>query len=103
MERPRSRIAQFLFCLLACVLMYAAFASEIPEQFTLTNDTSNDYTLQSSAFLKNIQTLRALIQITSSFLIVARPLPSWHSLSAVLEGVSVQAQSLFILHSVLRT
>jgi hypothetical protein len=102
MVRPRSRIARILLYGLACVLMCAAFASELPEQLTLTNDPSNDYTLRCSTFLKNIQTVTALGQDTG-FFIVAPPRPSWHSLSAVPEGGSAQAQNLFILHSVLRT
>ena len=104
MARPRSRIALFLFYVLACMLMCAAFASELPEQLTLTNDSSNDYTLRSSTFLKDIQVVSAPRQDTGSFLIiVSPPPPSWHSLSADPEGGLVQAQSLFILHSVLRT
>jgi hypothetical protein len=99
MVRPRSRFARILLYVLACVLMCVAFASELPEQLTLTNDPSNDYTLRSSTFL---QTVTALGQDTG-FFIVAPPRPSWHSLSAVPEGGSAQAQNLFILHSVLRT
>jgi|SRR6516225_544675 hypothetical protein len=98
----RFRFARFLFYLLACVLMCAAVASELPEDLTLTNDTSNDYKLQSSTFLKYIQTLTVLRQIAAPRN-AARPLPSWHSLSAVSEGGSVQVQGLFILYSVLRT
>jgi len=103
MARPRSRIARCLLYALVCVLMCAAFASELPEQLTLTSDTSNDYTLQSSASLKSIQLVSALRQDIGSSLIVAPPFPSWHSIPTVLEGGFVQAQSLFILHSVLRT
>ena len=102
MVRPTSRIARILFYVLACVLMCAALASELPEQLTLTNDSSNDYTLRSSTFLKNIQTVTALGQ-DMGFFIVAPPGPLWHSLSAVPEGGSAQAQNLLILHSVLRT
>jgi hypothetical protein len=84
--------------------MCAAFASEIPEQLTLTSDTSNDFTLQSPTFLKKIQTLSLPRQDKDiGFFISAPPLPSWHFLSRVSEGARLQAQSLFILHSVLRT
>ena len=94
MVRPR-RIARFLFYLVACVLMCAAFASEIPEQLTLTNDTSNDYTLQSPSFLENVRILSAPRKI-----VVLAPPPSWHSFSTLPEDRSVQAQGLY---SVLRT
>jgi len=102
MVRPRSRIARILFYVLACVLMCAALASELPEQLTLTNDSSNDYTLRFSTFFKNIQTVTAL-GANTGFFIVAPPCPSWYSLSAVPEGGSAQAQNLVILHSALRT
>jgi len=102
MVRPRSRIARILLSVLACVLMSAAFASELPEQLTLANDSSNDYTLRSSTFLKNIQTVTTLSQDTC-FFIVAPPRASWHSLSTVPEGGSAPGQNLSILHSVLRT
>lgn len=91
----RRRIARFFFYLLACVLMCAAFASEIPEQLTLTNDTSNDYTLQSSSFLENVRILSAPRQI-----VVLAPPPSWYSFSTLPEDRSVRAQGLY---SVLRT
>jgi hypothetical protein len=104
MARSRSRITMFLFYVLTCLLMCAAFASELPEQLTLTNDSSNDYTVRSSTFLKDIQVVSAPRQDTGSFLIiVSPPPPSWHSLSADPEGGLGQDQSLFILYSVLRT
>lgn len=103
MSRSRSRVARFLFYALVCVLICAAFASELPEQLTLTCDTSNDYTLRSSTSLKSIQALTSLIQDTGLFVIAVPALPSWHSLSTAPEGARLQAQSLFILHSVLRT
>jgi hypothetical protein len=93
----------FLFYVLACLLMCAAFASELPEQLTLTNNSSNDYTLRPSTFLKDIQVVSAPRQDTGSFLIIVSPPPPSRRLSADPEGGLVQAQSLFILHSVLRT
>jgi hypothetical protein len=94
MARPRG-IARFLFYLIASLLMCAVFASEIPEQLTLTNDTSNDYTVHSSSFLKNVRILSAPRQI-----VVLAPPPSWYSFSTLPEERSVQAQGLY---SVLRT
>ena len=55
MPRHKSGVARFLFYTLACVLMCAAFASELPEELTLTNDTSNDYSFRPSTSLKSIQ------------------------------------------------
>jgi hypothetical protein len=103
MSRHKSRVARFLFYTLACVLICAAFASELPEQLTLTNDTSNDYSLRPSTSLKNVKTLNSLRQ-DSSFLVTTAPQhTSWRSLLSVPGPPSLQAESLFILHSVLRT
>jgi hypothetical protein len=103
MFRHKSRVARFLFYTLACVLMCAAFASELPEQLTLTNDTSNDYSLRPSTSLKSIQTLNSLRQDSSFFVTTAPQHTSWRSLLSVPGRASLQAESLFILHSVLRT
>ena len=103
MVRPRYKITRFLFYVLACVLICAAFASEVPEQLTLTNDTSNDYTLRSPTFLKSIQALSSVRQELGLFMTTAPPPPSWQSLPTAPDGASIQAQSLLVLHSILRT
>ena len=103
MSRHKSRVARFLFYTLACVLMCAAFASELPEQLTLTNDTSNDYSLRPSTSLKSIQKLKSLRRNSSFFVATAPQHTSWRSLLSVPGRASLQAESLFILHSVLRT
>ena len=103
MSRHKSRVVRFLFYTLACVLMCAAFASELPEQLTLTNDTSNDYSLRPSTSLKSIQKLNSLRQDPSFFVATAPQHTSWRSLLSVPGRASLQAESLFILHSVLRT
>ena len=102
MSRDKSRVVRFLLYTIACVIICAAFASELPEQLTLTNDTSNDYSLRPSTSLKSIQTLNSLRQ-DSSFVTTAPQHTSWRSLSSVPGRASLQAESLFILHSVLRT
>jgi hypothetical protein len=103
MPRPRSKVARVFFCSLACVLICVVFASELPEQLTLTNETSNDYALRPSICLKTIQTLSSLKQNSSFFIATARPFSSLRSLSSVPRAASLQTESLFILHSVLRT
>ena len=94
MARPRG-IARFLFYLVASLLMCAVFASAIPEQLTLTNDTSNDYTVQSSSLHENARILSAPRQI-----VVLAPPRSWYSFSTLPEDRSVQAKGLY---AVLRT
>ena len=102
MSRHKSRVVRFLLYALACVLICAAFASELPEQLTLKNDTSNDYSFRPATSLKSIQTLNSLRQDSSFFVTTAPQHTSW-SLLSVTGGASLQVESLFILHSVLRT
>lgn len=101
MARSKSRSASCLFHVLACLLICAVFASELPEQLTLTNDTSNDFSLRPTSL--NIRTLSSLSQDSRFFIITAPTRPSWHSLLMVPEGIPLQADSLVILYSVLRT
>src|ERR1700722_14478963 len=103
MSRYNTRVARSLFSTLACVLMCAAFASELPEQLTRTNDTSNDYSLRPSTSFKNIQTLNSLRQDSSFFVTTAPQHTLWRSLLSAPGRASLQVESLFILHSVLRT
>jgi hypothetical protein len=103
MVGSRSRIARFLFYGLTCALICAVFASELPEQLTLTNDTSNDYTLRSPRLSKSIQPKTSARQALSFFLTPVTRLTLWQSSSAVLRDCSLFSGSLFILHSVLRT
>ena len=102
MSRHKSRVARFLLYTLACVLICAAFASELPEQLTLTNDTSNDYSFRPSTSLKSIQTLNSLRQDSSFFVTTTRQPTSGDSLLSVPGRASLQVESLSILHSVLR-
>jgi hypothetical protein len=102
MSRHRTRVVRFLLYTLVCVLICAVFASEIPEERTLTNDTSHDYSFLLSTSLKSIQTLNSLRQ-DSSFFVTSAQHTSWRSLLSVPGRASLQVESLFILHSVLRT
>ena len=93
---------QLLFSLLACVLICAVFASELPEHLTLTNDTSNDYTLRAPTFLKGVQALGSAKQDTGLLVTSVPPPVVPHRWSVVARNNALQQQSLFILHSVLR-
>ena len=94
MSRHKSRVVRFLLCTLACVLICAAFASELPEQLTLTNDTSNDYSFRPSTSLKSIQTLNSLRQDSSFFLTTNQQHSSWCFLLSVPGRASLQVESL---------
>ena len=93
---------QLLFSILACLLICAVSASELPEHLTLTNDTSNDYTLRAPTFLNGIQTLSSAKQDTAPQVTSVPPPAVPQRLSVVAQNNALQQQSLFILHSVLR-
>jgi len=103
MVRSKSRIARFLFYALTCALICAVLVSELPEQLTLTNDTSNDYTLRSPRLSKSIQPQSSVRQGLSFFLKPVIRLTLRQSASAVPWDCSLLSRSLFVLHSVLRT
>jgi len=103
MVRARSRIARFLFCALTCIVIGAIFASELPEQLTLTNDTSNDYALRSPLLPKRFQTQSSMRQGVPLGLLCETPLALLPSSPPVARDCPLRTQSLFLLHSVLRT
>jgi len=53
MSRSRSTVARVLLAAAACMLICAVLVSELPEQLTLTNDTSNDYVVGNPGALKH--------------------------------------------------
>jgi hypothetical protein len=103
LRHRRSILAQLLFSTITCVLVAAVSVSEIPEHLTLTDDTSNDYTLQSPTPLKIIRALSSVKQVARLFVTTVPVLPSWQLPSTIPEGAGLQVRSLLILYSVLRT
>ena len=56
MTHRHSQVACLSLYCIVCILVCVVFAAELPEQITLTNDTSNDYVLSSPGVLKHIRT-----------------------------------------------
>ena len=102
MARHRSIITRLVFSTLACVLISAVSISELPEHLTLTNDTSNDYTVQSPTLQKTIRSLRSARQDSELLVASVLPDPSSQFSAVVFEDSTPMGQGLFILHSVLR-
>jgi hypothetical protein len=102
MSRGLHILAKMLFAAVACVLVCGVFASEIPEEITLTNNTSNDFVLRSPSTLKRPQALGSARQDAGFF--QSSPAPdSWVQFSAfVFDDPSPVGQALFILYSALR-
>ena len=103
MVSSESRIARFLFYALTCALICTVFASELPEQLTLTNDTSNDCALRSPTILKTVQALTG-VKLRLGPLVSSVPPQNRSQFPAVSNhGGSPKECDLSILLSVLRT
>jgi hypothetical protein len=101
---PRTKIRKILVASLVCLLLCGIVASEFPELLTLTNDTSNDFTVRNA----NTAGLRALpdahrpvrvADINSS----APAAILLQSRLIAFEKAAPVPSELFILHSILRT
>jgi hypothetical protein len=102
MSRRRHVLAKLLFSTIACVLVCGVFFSEIPEEITLTNDTSNDFVLRLPTILESPQPLGSAKQDTGFFQSSPAPDSSVQFSALVLDAFRPMMQSLFILHSSLR-
>jgi hypothetical protein len=102
MSRKRHILAKLLFSAIACVLVCGVFASEIPEEITLTNDTSNDFVLRSQTILKSPQELGSARQDVWFFQSSPARDSSVQFSAFVFDDPSPVGQALFILHSALR-
>ncbi|HMK23609.1 MAG TPA: hypothetical protein VK466_14840 [Terriglobales bacterium] len=103
MPRRDFTLRRLLLSLVACVLIGGVFASEIPEELTLTNDTSNDYILRSPTAFKGVQLAPSFRESAEFSLISVNSKPTLHFSPTALETPEPHGGSLFILHSVLRT
>ena len=102
MSRGPHLLAKLLFSMIACVLVCGVFASEIPEEITLTNDTSNDFVLRSPPILKSPQALGSARQDARFFQSIPAPDSLVQFSAFVFDVPSPIGQALFILHSALR-
>jgi|SRR6516225_2370533 hypothetical protein len=103
MLRHRSILARLLFSTIACVLVCAVSASEIPEHLNLTNDTSNDYIVRALTTLKIVQALGTVKLSLVPFVSAVPPHTRGQSVGGRNYGASLMECDLFILLSVLRT
>jgi len=104
MTRRDSRLRRLLLSVVACLLIGGVFASEIPEELTLTNDTSNDYILRAPTVFKGVQLALPSSALDERLLVSnSRYGARSHFPPAASDAPEPRAESLFILHSVLRT
>lgn len=100
----RVKIRKLLLASLVSILLCGVVASEFPELLTLTNDTSNDFTVRNT----NTPGLRGLADahrpVPLADLNSSLPAASLlHSRRIAFEKPAPAPSELFILHSVLRT
>lgn len=103
MARTDSRLHRLLLAVVACVLVAGVFASELPEELTLTNDTSNDYILRSPAILNGLHLGPAIRDSAGLLLGNVASAPKLHFPPTAMETPEPHGESLYILLSVLRT
>ena len=101
MPRRRGILAELLFSMIACVVVCGVFASEIPEEITLTNNTSNDFAFRSQTVLKSPRKLGLARQGAEFFQCSTAPDSPVRLSTFEFDGPLV-GQALFILHSALR-
>jgi hypothetical protein len=100
----RIKVRKILLVSLVSILLCSMVASEFPELLTLTNDTSNDFTVRNTSTVG----LRALSEAHRPVNVVAinSSVPAailLHSRLLAFEKTASVPSELFILHSVLRT
>ena len=100
----RTNVRKILLVSLVSILLCGMVASELPELLTLTNDTSNDFTVRntSTAGLRALPDSHRPVRIVA----VNSSVPAailLHSRRSAIETAAPVPSELFILHSVLRT
>ena len=100
----RIKVRKILLVSLVSILLCGMVASELPELLTLTNDTSNDFTVRntSTAGLRALPDSHRPVRIVA----VNSSVPAailLHSRRSAIETAAPVPSELFILHSVLRT
>ncbi len=100
----RIKIRKILLASLVCLLLCGIVASEFPELLTLTDNTSNDFTVRntSTAGLRALPEAQRPVRIAD----INSTVPAailLHSRLIALEKSAPVPSELFILHSILRT
>src|SRR3974377_1308165 len=61
MRADRSIFGRWIFCLMVCVLLGGIVSAELPELLSLTDNTSNDFTIRKASGPESTSTLSAAI------------------------------------------
>ena len=102
MRTSRSMFVRLVFPIVTCLLVGGILSTEIPELLSLTDVTSNDFTVQPTGAADSGRILRVTMPVVT----LIAPTVAQHNetqFAAVAEeGPSSEHLGLFILHSILR-
>jgi hypothetical protein len=103
MRSRRSLHSRILFCTIISVLLCSVFATELPELLSLTDSTSNDFTVRDAAARPFPAHASAGVGTSSAFDLKNYPQAVGLLHSVVHESTTPVSADLQYLHSVLRT
>ena len=99
----RSTFAVILLSCLACWLSCVIVLEEIPELLSLTDNTSNDFTVRKAASAECVHVLRVEKQGAIKILARAAEQVAAELWKSTFQGTTPTRSALFIVNSVLRT
>jgi hypothetical protein len=99
----RSILARLMFSAIAFVLICGIVSAELPECLSLTDNTTNDFTVRKNVSIEHIHLLRAAKQGPFQVVLTTVKPSATELWTATVKGASAICTRLFIFHSVLRT
>jgi len=101
MPTHRSILERSVFCLVVCVLLCGIVSSELPELLSLTDNTSNDFTIRKASGRECTPTLSASIHKSAPLDTKNSECSSCAHCAPMLVATET-VSDLLVLHSVLR-
>jgi len=98
----RSRILRLLFPVIICLLLGGILTTEIPELLSLTDVTSNDFTLQPTISADSVRVLGVAMPVSTPIALNVLEYKDRQFSTVTEAGPSPEHLGLFILHSILR-
>jgi len=102
MRADRSIFGRLVFCFVICVLLCGIVSAELPELLSLTDNTSNDFTIRKASGRECSSTLSAAIHNSVPLDTRDPECGSRTHCAFALVAPETVSSDLFVLHSVLR-
>jgi hypothetical protein len=102
MRADRSIFGRLVFCFVICVLLCGIVSAELPELLSLTDNTSNDFTIRKASGQECSSTWRAAIHHSGPLDIRNFQGGSRTHCALALVAVETVSSDLFVRYSVLR-